>query len=574
MTIPTNLEILILLDRLDTETADDLESPWMEFKPWQDPKVDKKVAIEYTVCFANADGGVIVFGVSDGKRGRSASIHGVRGHKIDQWRRDIYAAVLPNLNVDVEELTVPEGTGKLLIIRVPKGSSPPYGTAQGLFKKRVGKHCMPLDPASFMKAQIKTGAVDWSGQPAADVERDDLDPFEIERARAILRSQNPGSELLKMLDTQFLEGLEAIRRGKVTNTGLLLFGKPGAISDHCPQNQLHYVHQISETKVARNDQWRGGLLDLLDRIEKVFIGPSNPEEELSVGLFKLRIPAFPLEVVREAVLNAVTHRDYMDSGEILIRHTKKEMVITSPGGFVGGITVNNILRHEPVARNRTLANAFVKLRLVESAGTGRRRIFVPLLKYGKRVPKYESDGRQVTLHLYDESYDKRMATMISKWSREGREIDLDALLVLSYLKENAYVDTGSAATLLQLSRDDARSALDQLARPGTGILERKGQTRAATFHLTKGIARDLLGKAAYTKTRGLLPTRYAEMVKQFVMDHGSITPKECRELLGLGESQTARVEVSRYLRKWAGARGFLRKEGAPPRHRFVLSGGR
>src|SRR3972149_12223043 len=113
MTIPTNPEILTLLDRLDTETADDLESPWMEFKPWQDPKEDKKVAIEYAVCFANADGGVIVFGVLDGKRGRAAAIHGAKGYDMDIWRRGLFDSTRPNLTVAVEEIAVREGTGKL-----------------------------------------------------------------------------------------------------------------------------------------------------------------------------------------------------------------------------------------------------------------------------------------------------------------------------------------------------------------------------------------------------------------------------------------------------------------------------
>ncbi|MFL6233862.1 MAG: hypothetical protein ACJ76N_12070 [Thermoanaerobaculia bacterium] len=90
---------------------------------------------------------------------------------------------------------------------------------------------------------------------------------------------------------------------------------------------------------------------------------------------------------------------------------------------------------------------------------------------------------------------------------------LDGLLILSFLRGHAFVDTLSAADLLQLPREEARAALDRLAQPGTGFLERKGGTRAATFHLTKGVARDLLGKASYTRTRGLDPIRYAEMVR-------------------------------------------------------------
>jgi ATP-dependent DNA helicase RecG len=304
---------------------------------------------------------------------------------------------------------------------------------------------MPLYPASFTRDQIRIGAIDWSGQLAEEVSTTDLDPLEIARAKNILRRINPDSELLKLDDKAFLVGLGAVRNGKVTHAGLLLFGREQVLTSLCPQHQVHYVHLISDTSVARNDSYRFGLLNVLERLEWTFTGPVNPEEELSIGFFKLRIPAFPWEVVREAVLNAVTHRDYADPGEVLIRHANRELVVSNPGGFIGGITPQNILRHEPVSRNRTLAEAFEKLRLVEKAGIGRRRIFIP------------------------------------------------------------------------------------------------------------------------TKTKGLEPIRYAEMVKAFLADHGSITPQQCRELLGLGESDTAKVEVSRYLRQWSSEKGFLRREGKPPK---------
>jgi ATP-dependent DNA helicase RecG len=229
--IPTNAEILALLEQLDTRVADDLETQWLDFKPWNSPREDMKVAIEYAICFANADGGVIVFGVADRTHGRAEAVHGASDYNLDTWRRGIFDATRPNLTVEVKELAVPEGTGKLLLVRVPKGSSPPYGTAQGLFKRRVGKNCMPMDPQGFAQMRIATGVVDWSGQPAEDVRLEDLDPVEIARARNVLHRINPESELLKLDDHGFLVGVGAIRQGKVTHTGLLLFGREQRLSE-------------------------------------------------------------------------------------------------------------------------------------------------------------------------------------------------------------------------------------------------------------------------------------------------------------------------------------------------------
>jgi ATP-dependent DNA helicase RecG len=570
MSIPTNDEIIRLLDRLENETADDLETQWLEFKPWRNPKDDMEVATEYAVCLANAEGGVIVFGVADRTRGRTNAIHGASGYDLDVWRKRIHDCTTNRLLVEMEELSVPEGTGKLLAVRVPKVGESPCGTTQGLYKVRVGRNCLGLNLQELQRARISSGVVDWSGQPAEGVSTSDLDPIELARARGILKKASPQSGLLTLNDRDFLTGLGVVRDERLTNAGLLLFGREEVITARCPQHQVHYVYQVSDTQVARNDSYRCGLLQTIERFEQAFTGPANPEQELSVGMFKLRIPAFPVEVVREALLNAVTHRDYSDPGEVLVRHTSRELVLTSPGGFIAGITPLNILRHEPASRNRTLAEAFEKLRLVERAGIGRKRIFMSMLRFGKRAPRYESDGGRVTLRISDGFFDQRMAVLVAKWADEGKEIDLDGLLILSYLRDNAFVDTYTASTLLQVTRDEAKETLDHLALPETGMLERRGRTKAVTYHLSKGFAKDLLGKAAYTKVRGLDPIRYAELVRAFVRDHGMITPKECRELLGLGESQSARVETSRYLKVWSGKGGFLRREGNGPKVRYLL----
>jgi ATP-dependent DNA helicase RecG len=562
MSIPTHAVIMKILDQLNNCVADDLESQFLDFKPWQGPKEDLRVACEYAACFANASGGVVIFGVSDKQRGRANVIHGAAGYDLDVFRKGIYVGTSPGIDAEVFEVYVAEGTGKLLVMRVPEGKQKPYGTTGGMFKQRVGKNCMPLDPAVFQRAQIATAAVDWSGAPALGVAVADLDPLQIERARQILRSKNPSSGLIELADVPFLEGLEALRGGQVTHAGLLLFARREVLARHCPQAQFHYVFHDSETTVARNDLERLPLLEAVERIEQIFSGPMNPEKEIEIGLFKLRIPQFPIEGVREAVLNALTHRDYQHTGEILVRHSAKELVVTSPGGFVDGITPENILRHEAAPRNRTLANALVKLRLVESSGIGRRRIFRSALVYGKRRPEYSTDGFSVTLRIFNQGAHEALARLIARLDAQGAEVGLDQLLVLDALRGQDFIDTAEAANVLQLTRDDARRVLDGMCQPPLNLIERKGHTAAATFHLAKGIAKELKGKAAYTKTRGLNPVRYAEMLREYLNDHQQVGNAELRELLGLGDSASAKVEASRLLKKWCQPDGFLERHGA------------
>lgn len=89
------------------------------------------------------------------------------------------------------------------------------------------------------------------------------------------------------------------------------------------------------------------------------------------------------------------------------------------------------------------------------------------------------------------------------------------------------------------------------------MMERRGHTITATFHLAKGVATALKGKAAYTRTRGLNPVRYAELVREYLKNHQRIVNAQLRELLGLGDSPSAQVEASRLLKKWSQSDGFL-----------------
>jgi len=145
-------------------------------------------------------------------------------------------------------------------------------------------------------------------------------------------------------------------------------------------------------------------------------------------------------------------------------------------------------------------------------------------------------------------------------------------MILTYLKGHRYIRTSDAEELLQVNRDEALGILDLMSDPKRGILERKGHTHEATFYLTKSVARDLIGNVGYTTAKGIDRARYPEIVRGYVEDHGGISNKECRQLLGLGESPSAKVEASRLLKKWSDPDGFLDVEGNPPKRRYFLRG--
>ena len=544
--LPSREEILVLLDCLDEEPADALESDVLDFKRWQGAKTSMKEAVEMAACFANADGGIIVFGVRDRVVGRRQALIGCTGYDLDTWQRAIYDGTRPNLTVEIEELPVPEGN--LLLVRVPRGPAPPYGTAAGLYQIRVRKNCMPYSPEAFQRRQVSLGAIDWSAQPAEGLGLDDLDGVEIARLRNTIESLRPLSPLLALSDPELLEAIGAVRDGKLTRAGLLLLGKRTVLARILPQHEVIYLYEPTPVDIVFRQDLKAPLLYTVERIQELTQHPErNPVCTLRLGLFHLQIPAYPEESFREAILNALIHRDYLEPGSIYVHHRQREMVVSNPGGFIGGITPQNILHHEPKARNRLLAEMFQKIGLVERAGIGRRRIFIPPLAYGKRPPVYEADEHTVTLTLYDDSYDEALATFIAEEQRAGRQFDLDGLLLLSYLREHSEIDLARAARLLQRPEATTQDVLERLVLQSKAWLERHGRKKGVTYRLAPWVAARLVGKAVYSRARPIDRARWAELLRRYVTEYGSISNAECRELLMLGDSRSAMSTVSAFL---------------------------
>lgn len=567
--IPSREEVLKLLERLDEVAADELETEVLDFKPWEGAKRSMAAAVEMAVCFANAHGGLIVFGVKDRTRGREEAITGCDRYDLDVWRRGIYQSTDPQLTIDIEELQVPEGT--LLLVRVPQG--PPgraCGTSQGIFKVRVGKNCMPMGPEEFQRHQVAAGTLDWSAGPAEGVELPDLDRTEIDRLHKLIQAKKPESGLAHLDDEKLVRALGIVKDEQVTRAGALCAAGEQALQKYFPQHEVIYLYQETDTEIKARLNLKRPVFAILAQLTEA-INARNPIQTLKQGLFHIQVPSFPEEVFREAILNALCHRNYLEPDSIYVRHTPQEMAISNPGGFPEGITTENILTAEPKQRNRLLAEIFEKVGLVDRAGTGRRRIFVPSLSFGKRPPFYEADEHTVRLTIFNGSFDERMAAFVANRQRQGQEVSLEILLLLSYLKEHPEIDTPTASQLLQRPEPRAKDILDRLYMGPDALLERRGKKRGTTYYLSKATAKELIGRVTYTRTKGVEPHRYKELIRSYVEDHGSISNEECRNLLGFGNSPSDQVKASRLLKSLCGENGFLRRVGKGRKTRYVLS---
>lgn len=530
-------ELLEQLQRLDHETADDLESDTLEIKGRPSSRNElKRWLTEASVCFANQRGGCLLVGIADRKKGRAKAIDGIDDVVYKGLERDVYAATDPHILIEFEELRVPEGS--LLAAHIPKGI-PPHTTSSGVALIRVGKSCMPLTGTNLARMIASSGELDLSAAPLEGASVQDLDRRALEKARRSLRAQSSLSNLADEDDVVLLEALNLVNGPDLTRAAMLLFGKESAIARHMPQHEITILSYSSSTRYERRMDLRTPLMLGLEGIEDALAGLTSLRTVRPKGFAQLEIPALSWEVAREAVLNAIAHRDYFLSQGVIVAIRRNQVEITSPGGFLGGISPANVLRHPPVHRNELLARSLQQLGLVNRVGLGVDRIFEGLLRAGARPPTYVADEVSVSVSLPLGGSDE-LAAWIVEYEQESESLSLDDLIVLRRLMEVGSIDRWSASEHLQLNETDAANYLSEMRRRGLVIA--RGRGRATTYGLRRPLSERLRGRAVTDADHPLEAEGVRLKILELLKERGRLTNAEIRDFSGYTRQQVLALE--------------------------------
>ncbi|MEW6218783.1 MAG: ATP-binding protein [Thermodesulfobacteriota bacterium] len=494
------------------------------------------------VCLANTDGGELYLGVE--KDGQITGLHA------EHLNLTGLAALIANRTVPPVSVrvTAVEEAGTLVArIEVPK-SHRLVATADGLLQRRRLKadgspECVPFLPHEFASRQSDLGLLDYSALPVAGASEQDLDPLERQRLRQMVERFGGDRALLGLGDRELDGALGLVRteegRRVPTVTGLLLLGLEPSLRAHLPTHEVAF--QVLEgTEVRVNDFHRWPLLRVFERIEEQF-STRVTEEEIQVGLFRVPIPTFDRRAFRETFINAVCHRDYTRLGAVHVRWNDDGLTVSNPGGFVEGVTLENLLTVEPRPRNPALADALKRIGLAERTGRGVDLIFKGLLRYGRPPPDYgRSDANGVVVRFSQAEADVPFLRMILEYEDRRRvPLALDALIALADLREGRRVDVGQVAKAIQKDSTLARGVLEGLVE--AGLVEAHGVKRGRTYTLSAKVYRNLGRQAEYVRQAGFEPIQQEEMVLRYVREHGNIRRRDVMDLCRLGEHQASRL---------------------------------
>jgi ATP-dependent DNA helicase RecG len=516
----------------------------VEFKGEERSSLSDHDLVEAVVCLANGQGGVLLVGVEDdGQVTGARPRHGLVSDPL-RVQSLIQGRTVPALTTRVH-LQDYQGQS-LLIIEVPRAERP-VGTAGGHFLRRaVGADgrpiCLPFFHHEMVSREATLGLLDYSALPVAGATWDGLDLLEFYRLRQTIEDQQGDQTLLALSDLEIAKALGLVEADgeprSPTVAGLLMVGKEKVLRRFLPTHEVAF-QVLRQGRVEVNEFFRGPLVRVSDQIYERFRARLH-EEEMMVGMQRIGIPEYAPGAFREAVHNALLHRDYARLGTVYVQWYEDRIEVSNPGGFVEGVRLDNLLVVRPKPRNPVLADAFKRIGLVERTGRGIDLIFDGQLRTGHRPPDYgRSDETGVTVVLAGGAADLAFARFVIEQGRAGKPLALDDLLILHALQEEKPVDRQHVASLIQRSSTEAMAQLERLMQ--FGWLEARGRGEKRQY-LLAGPARSALGRGKVAAgTREVDPSRCEAILEQYVRAQGKITRAEAAEMCGLSPSQAYRL---------------------------------
>lgn len=459
------------------------EGSHLEFKAARN-RYDFEKLVDYCVALANEGGGKIILGVTDR---RPRQICGTSAFA-EPGRTEAGLFERLQQRIPVEEMILPEG--RVLVVHVPSRLPGDAWHIDGRYLKRAGDDLVAM-AADELKGIFAEAGPDFSAELCPEAVIKDLSSEAIQEFRMRWAKKAKDDRRLAWSDEETLANAELLVEGQVTYAALILFGTRAALGRYLAQAEVVFEYRPTDASgpAADREDYREGFFLFHDALWNR-INLRNDRQSYQEGLFRLDLLTFDEVPVREALLNAVAHRDYRLGGSVFVRQYPRRMEVVSPGGFPPGITLENLLDQQN-PRNRRLAEALAKCGLIERSGQGVNLMVESAIRQGKRLPDFTgSSAHEVRLTLPGAV---QYPALVRFLERIG-ESRLQTFSTLDFL------------VLESLHQDRPLTELMKGRLPGlveVGAIEALGQGRSRRYVLSKDLYASMGAKGVHTRKRGL-----------------------------------------------------------------------
>lgn len=421
----------------------------------ENTKAADQLADEVAAMANTPGGGALIVGVED-KTGD------LLGTELDvEWlRHQIYRRI--DLAPDVTERV--EAGIRLLVIYVPEAREPVEDTSDRI-RWRVGAASVPIDRGQWWLHRQGRAGWDPMSRPSAmtvaditngaiAVARDYLRRRDLRDASIMDIADAPAEDMLRQLG---LLGVD----GHLTEVGALLFCAAAR-----PWLSWTRLDVEGGDVLAREESYQGlSLLEQIARVEAL-MDAANDRVTISGDFAERFVRLIPTRAAREAILNGIVHRDWNQHAPTSVTWVEEDcsLTVVSPGGFVGGVTADNLLTQR-FSRSPALADAALALGLVDKQGIGVDRMYREMVTLGHQPPRIvEEPGPRVRAKLVGGAPVVPIMRLTTRLQPAARQRDVQVALVVHALLHNPFTTADRMANLLQRSPEEATEALEIAAK--------------------------------------------------------------------------------------------------------------
>lgn len=505
--------------------AADLETEHLDFKQEPRSRPDAiRTLVDAAICFANGSGGTVVMGVANSRPG----VEAITGCELDARivQRRIHELTEPPLMVGARS---EEHAGRTVLVVDVFQSFEIHADKQGKASYRVGTDCVPMTPHEHRRLREERLGIDWSAQPS-DRSLADIAPRALAAAReALERVSDDRRPLAALSDEDLLRALGVMdKSGRLLRAAEVLFCEPAGGDPAV----LYQYRQTPGGEASAVERLALPLVPTFQRVMELIWARRNVTPLTLPNGQQIEVADFPEIAVREALSNAVIHRDYRTGQPVNIEHSPSAFVVISPGPLVGSVTSQNILTHASMPRNPVLARAARILRLAEETGRGIDRMFREMIRAGQDLPVIDDGIDYVRVVLSGGAPRTSIARYVAELPAEERD-DTDAMLVLFLLCRRRTVTAVEMAPVLQKGEAETELVLRRLAQDVPGILEptRESQRARSRQYRLRGDVLRALGTAVRYHRRTTDDTD--RKVIAHINEYGKITNRTLQNLFDI-----------------------------------------
>lgn len=403
-----------------------------------DPKRRRKCVLGYVVALANEGGGHLVLGMDD------SYPHKVVGSSYVKNELGVMEdAIYQHLRIRVHTKELFEEGRRVVVFKVP---GRPLGMAlkfEGVPLMRTGDGLRDMSDG-MLRDILNEQEPDFSAKVCPGLTVADLDPGAVAIMQQAYAKKQGNPAFASLTPKQALSDLDLFKDGQLTNAALILLGREEVIRERLPQCRVIREFRVDGAQIHfdQREEFEGPLFKMVDLVWNAINDPRlNRMIPVQEGAYFFNIPTLNEVVIREALLNALAHRDYTTQSEVVIKQYPDRIIILNPGGFPKGVTLENLLTVNSTPRSRLMAEVMAKTGLVERSGQGVDKIYSITLSEGKAEPDYTgSDAFQVTLSLCTPIVDRAFHVFVSSYQRSGKDpkLGVEHIITLGKVRQGLH----------------------------------------------------------------------------------------------------------------------------------------